>query len=109
MGGRFLKGTRMRTMKHKTSEKSSSAHSVPASAKPGMPVWALLKLAAIVIVPVGLLFGMTYLWDFIWPSSDPLAKLEALAKEDKTPPKLNPNTPPGPGPGTRPGWCRGCR
>ena len=66
--------------------------------KQGVPLHLVLKLAAIVCVPVGALIAATYLWEFMWPRSDPEARRAARELRDKKPPKLNPNMPPGPAP-----------
>ncbi|MCI0684626.1 MAG: formylglycine-generating enzyme family protein [Gemmataceae bacterium] len=78
-------------MKNKSSTKEP-ARKTPNIAKPAAPWLVWLKLAALVVVPVGLLVGASYLWDFLWPSG------AGARDRERTPPKLNAATPPGEAP-----------
>ena len=85
-------------MKNKPAEKNAAHRQAPSIARHSTPWRIWLKLAAIVIVPVGLLFGLSLLWDYFMPSGDPEARRAAREARFKIPPKLNPNNPPGPAP-----------
>ena len=78
-------------MKPKTPTPPRSASARASSPAPRV----LLKLAAIVLAPIGLLFLGQYLWHVMTTAGSPEAR---RAARDKTPPKLNPSNPPGPAP-----------
>jgi sulfatase modifying factor 1 len=85
-------------MKQKQKKPVKHVEPRPVVAKPGVPLWMWGKLVALVLVPVAILSGVYWGWEYIWPSRTAQDRLARLAQKDKEPPKLNPSELPGPAP-----------